>query len=220
MYQDQNIIQTLLYTIEQIATQERVMVDDAMESYVSSTKVLDIGREMVIPHSISNAASSKYMRTNTRPYRDISMLCDVLIGYLRERKNYPVMKTSRENEFKYPGTGTEYSLQFSDFFIVEQAYMIVNAYLERQDDYGYEYDGVINLSVKVALYLFERILKHPDYDYYSIAFNMQRNPGGFYYFPVDTNVMNDIIHAEIGRTEGIYEYTEDDEDDEDWEEDE
>lgn len=211
MHQDQHIVQTLLHVIEQLSTEKSIVIDDTNKNYISSSKVLDIGSEITIPKSITNESLSKYQTTNRTSYQDMSELCDVLIHYLRLRKDYPINRTSREDEFKFPQCGTDYSLQFSDFFIVEQAYMLVNYYLEYQEEYGYEYDGLINLSAKVALYLFEQMLKRRNYEYQRIGYDMEQHPSGFYYFPPNTNVMN-YIALEIGRTDGFTTYDDDDDD--------
>ncbi|MED3169072.1 hypothetical protein P4369_19345, partial [Bacillus thuringiensis] len=198
------LIQTLLYGINQLATKQVTQIDAGKDILISSMKILDIGKEMVIPKLFQKEASATYNINNNRVVSDMSLLSEVLTAFLRKKKE--LIGSSRidsSESFKYRrNTGTTLPLQFHDFFIVEQAYMYSLAYLDSSDDYAYEYDGLIELGALVAIYLFENMTRQNEYYLHDSWGNMDENPGGLYKFKSNTNV-KDYIESIIEDIEGI-----------------
>lgn len=218
---DKFLIQSLLYGINQLATKQLTQIDAGKDVLISSMKVLDVGKEMVVPKLFKREASSCYDISNHRMINNFPLLCEVLTVYLRKKKELTAEgRVKREEMFKYRHNGNStLPLQFHDFFIVEQAYMFSSAYLDSSDEYVYEYDGLVELSALVAIYLFENMTRENEYNYYGICNKMDENPGGLYKFKSETNVLS-YINSIVANINGIDEYEDDEDEDEDEDEEE
>ncbi|HDR4736822.1 TPA: hypothetical protein QCR36_003856 [Bacillus cereus] len=212
---DKFLIQSFLYGINQLATKQLTPIDAGKDVLISSMKVLDVGKEVVVPKLFNKAASSCYDISNHRMINNFPLLCEVLTAYLRKKKELTAQdRVKREELFKYQRNGSStLPLQFHDFFIVEQAYMFSSAYLDSSDEYVYEYDGLVELSALVAIYLFKNMTRENEYNYYGICNKMDENPGGLYKFKSETNVVS-YINSIVANIDGIDEYEEDEDEDE------
>lgn len=208
---NEEIVQTFLFTINQIATEQKQAVNAGKDTLISSGKVLDIGKEMVLPNLLGNEAQTVYGQSNTRMYNNFPLLCETLLKYLVEKEKIDKPSTvSNDESFKYSRTGP-LPLQFSDFFIVEQAYMVTQAYLDYTDDYGYEYDGLVKLSSKVAIYMFQNMTREYEHQFWNIGRDLDKHPGGYYKFKEGSNLIS-FIESQIPSIEDIWEYEDEDED--------
>jgi hypothetical protein len=168
---------------------------------------------MVLPKQLNMEASSSYGRNNHRMNNNFPLLCEVLVHYLDKKQHLTAPAQLENNDaFKY-NRNAPLPLQFYDFFIVEQGYMFALAYLDSSDTYGFEYDGLVELSAMLSIYLFKNMTKENDFHYYRIGNKMEDNPGGYYKFKSNTNVVS-YIDDVIDGISGIYEYEDEDNDEE------
>lgn len=217
---NEGLVMSLLHTVEQLATKEKRAVDAGHDMIISSSKVLDVGKEIVVPKRVGKESELNFAYTDLGMETNFPLLCEVLLSYLNKKKNLPVDgHNTTEERFKRSCRQTAMApLQFSDFFIVEQGYLFALAYLSASDEYGYEYDGLVELSAEVSIFLFENITRERIYTYRSFARQLENSPGGFYRFKSNTDVI-EYIDGVISDIRGIWEHDDephedDDEDDE------
>lgn len=206
-----NSAKAFFHLINSMATGESMVYSHSSGSAVSPVNFIDSAKELSIPRMLLNDANEEYHRTNERRTKNMDLRFSVLLVYLKEKNG---LTGDFENRFRYPDTGLNHSLQFFDFFIAEQAYLLTQTYLDTQDTYGYDREGVIALSAKVAIYLFERMHKYGLSSHYEISNNMSKYPSGFYYFSKETNPLRDVILPGLANTDGIWEFEDDEEEDE------
>ncbi|MES9681635.1 hypothetical protein ABWK22_01640 [Gottfriedia acidiceleris] len=208
------IAQAFLYTFNQLATKKLSAVDANREVLISNNKVLDIGKEIIIPKQLIQEASRSFSNHH-RVYCHLQTQCEVLEVYLKRKANLEELDCRNNNEhFKVIRNTTKaLPLQFHDFFLIDLACSITEAYLDDHDTYNYDYDGLVNLSAEVAIYLFKNLTKTPEYQYYSLSVNMRDNPAGYYNFKDQTNILS-YIESIIDGCDGIWLREDEDEEEE------
>ncbi|BCT30349.1 hypothetical protein [Bacillus velezensis] len=214
IYKKTNSAKAFFHLINSLATGESIVYSHSNGSVVSPVNFVDSVKELSMPMMLLQDANEEYHRTNQRMSKNMEALFSVLLVYLKEKNELPVNLENFQTRFRYPDMGEKHSLQFFDFFIVEQAYLITEFYLNTQHNYGYDNEGLVSLSAKVAVYLFDRINKHGISKHYEISNNMSKYPSGFYYFSEETNPLRDVIIPGLVNTDGIWEFEDDEEEDE------
>ncbi|MEX3713482.1 hypothetical protein ABFV99_13855 [Cytobacillus horneckiae] len=206
-----SVVRSLLHLINNLSTGERHIICDYKEVIITDKKVMNIGSEVTIPHMLSEEVQ------NQNPSY-FSKQVEILMRYLKIKSERPLPNSINNNEsFKYSrrrnNAISKPYLDFFDFYIVDMAYNYTFHVLDSNDQYGYEHVGYINIASETAFYIFTQIHRSGYGEIQSSSTNLHNYPGGIYGFKEGTNISS-FIEQRLPHTEGIYEYEEDDEEDE------
>lgn len=222
-----NLAKSYIHILNEVANERMSVSQDARNTYATPNKVTELVKESVIHNSIMNDASKSfdYHRQNHLIPR-IEYKTEVLLRYLKikeawmQEKNKAEGRTARTPNGFYNSTVVQVAapVDFSDFYLVDQACTFVHKVAYHQDNYDVEYEGSINLSVKACEYLLENIIVDQVHADFAQGADMSVSRG-YYAFKEGTN-LSQFIRENLDNTDGIYPYTDDDDDDQDFEDDE
>lgn len=217
--EDEKVALIFLYVMQQISKGNKSTFADAKDFFVSSEEISDLGEDVIVPKSLYQQALAN-MRSDYTAYTPNSMSTTVavLLKYLEKKtSNFDAGNLTRDEYFKWSNINQVSPLCFLDFFLVEQATYICQIYLDHNETYEHDDDGLIELSARAAYYMFQNVFRKQVLNLRSNTSDLQSNPSLFIGFKTDTDLYQ-FLEDEIEDVSGIWRYDEDDEDDGDEEE--
>lgn len=214
MNSDEKTIQTLMYLINEVGTGAMTTLDSARESLLTSSKMLDVGSEVVIPAQAYQKSSEKYQYTRKYRKNNMEFLCMVLSTYLKHKKDEVFVRDyAHQRDYNKAFKYAEGSLlQFHDFYLCEQGLMYAERFLYGDDDFEYDDYGLAELAALFAIHMF-RHLTIKEQGVWGLS-DMKNHSGCLFEFEPGLNLV-ELFYDHVDNIEGIWRY--EDDEDEDWE---